>query len=198
MSTRLASLNQVKTFLRIPLAETGLDSVLGTLLEAVSNDCELYCGRTFAQQTVVDEAYDGGGEAFCVKNFPVDPDADFILKTTGFYTTIESGFYTTVNLLDTQFVVDYPSGIVSLQAGLKFPSTKNSIFASYTGGYAVTGDLAAPGATTKVNVPDTLSQAVCFLTASRFRFQQNSIDVDTLNKHEEYAHNKWAPFVRTA
>ena len=148
MSTRLASLNQLKTALRIPLTETALDSVLGTLLEAVSNECETYCGRTFAVQTLTDEPYEGGGDALCVRSFPVDSTKPFNVKTTGFYTTIESGFYNTVDLLDTQFSVDYERGMLTLMAGLKFPTEKNSIFLTYTGGYSVTGDLAAPGATT--------------------------------------------------
>lgn len=197
MATRLASLNDVKSILRISTAETSLDTILGGKLETVSQECESYCGRVFAKQTVTDELYDGGGDALCVKNFPVDLSQDFIVKTSGFYATIESGFYTTVTLIETQFTVNAAAGILSLEAGLRFPTTKNSVSLSYTGGYAVTGDLAAPGATTKVNVPASLSESVARLTAKRYLEQQASLTLKELTEEERYARTKWFPYVRT-
>lgn len=198
MGVRLASLNAVKTLLRIPTTETGLDGVLAPLLETMSSDCETYCGRVFASQSVVKEQYDGGGEALCLRNFPVDADATFELFTTGFYTTIESGFYTSVQLQDTQFFVDYLRGILSLQAGLQFPTERNSIFVTYTGGYSVTGDLSYPDGLTVVNVPLQLQRAVAGMTVAEWRFQQGTIEFDEYQKLKDYFETQYGPFVRTA
>lgn len=133
----------MKTYLAISGAEH--DSLLNSLIPAVSEAIENYCRRRFAQESLV-EYYDGGSFSIILARFPV-------LSIDSVYTD-PSGQLNPGTLISSDSYVLYPDpGLLILHSG-KFPSGKRAVKVSYTAGYAT--------------IPDDLKQSATMLVSAWF------------------------------
>lgn len=185
MAERLCSVDELKSFLRIPAAETALNAELGRIIEEVSNQCAQFCGRTFTEDDFTDEKHSGGGRAVVLNNWPVDPDSAVTLKETDGQTQ------TTLQAL--AYDVNYDAGIVKLRGAARFRSGPGAVLASYTAGYPET---AGTGTAAKVDVPAALSRSIRELAAATYRKQQGALSLEDLEKERGYAQCIWAGYSR--
>jgi uncharacterized phiE125 gp8 family phage protein len=183
---RLTSVDDLKTYLRIPATETSRDDLLATIVEEATSDFEGETDRTVAKQAYSNEAHEGGGSKIVLKNYPVDTAETFQLKD------FNADTQTTTIYDSSDYVVDADTGIVTLLGGLTFSPGPNGAQASYNAGYAQTGTAGATDEAT--DVPATLSRSVKVLCAARFKFQQGAITRDELDKEEAAASKIWAGF----
>jgi len=184
MAERLCSVDELKSYLRIPAAETALNTELATIVEEVSGQCALFCGRLFTEDDFADEKHVGGSDVAVLKNWPVDSASAFTVKET-------SGL-TTTTVLATNYDVNYSAGIVKLRSG-RFRSGPGAVLVSYTGGYAAS---AGTGTAAKTDVPASLSRSIRELAAATYRKQQGVLTAEELEKERTYAKRIWSGYSR--
>lgn len=188
MATKLASLNKLKTHLRIPSAETALDTLLTAFLESVSSDCERYCGRTFARTTYTDESYDPAGNLLGLRAYPVDTAVTFTLKEKR---VVVVGVPSTTTIPATDYKVSAVNGVIRLLGGRIFEIGTEALV-TYTAGY--TEDVTA--GTAQVLVPAGLEGSVVRLSSARYKHQQGVITDLELESAEKNALRSWAAYAR--
>lgn len=171
----LCSLNELKDYLRIPSAETGLDTTLTTLISDALARAEKRTERTFLATGYANEVYPGNAlQSLLLKNYPVDDAATFQLKDYN----VDTG----LTILDTaDYAVDYEFGIVRLRGGLVFAEGPDSVRVTYTAGYSTTGT----GDDEKLDVPGMLPRESRVYCAAMFRYQQNAITKEEMEAAEE-------------
>jgi hypothetical protein len=184
MAERLCSVDELKSYLRIPAAETALNTELGIIVEEVSDQCAKFCGRTFTENDFADEKHPGGSDVAVLKNWPVDSASAFTVE--------ETDGITPVTVLATNYDVNYSAGIVKLRSG-KFRSGPGAVLVSYTAGYAET---AGTGTAAKVDVPASLSRSIRELAAATYRKQQGALGLEELEKERTYAKRIWSGYSR--
>lgn len=184
MAERLCSVDELKSFLRIPAAETALDAELGTIVEEVSDLCNKFCGRLFTEDDYTDEQHPGGSDVAVLKNWPVDPDSTVTVK--------EFSGLTSTTVLASNYDVNYSVGIIKLRSG-RFRSGPGAVLVSYTAGYA---ENAGTGTAAKVDVPPSLSRSIRELAAATYRKQRGALELEELEKERTYAKRIWAGYSR--
>lgn len=182
----LCSLNELKLHLRVPTAETALDTVLTTLMDDVTSRCERLTERTFLATGYSNEVYPGNGlNSLLLKNYPVDSAAIFQLKD---YST-DIG----LTVLDTaDYAVDYEKGIVRLRGGLTFAPGPDSARVTYTAGYATSGT----GDDEKIGAPDELGRSVRDYAAALHRKRLGAIGYDEFESETKCAEKVWYGYAR--
>ncbi len=181
---RLASVDELKAVLRIPLSESSLDVQLGDLLDEVGDECERITGRTFTEGTFTDEPHPGGCDSIVLKNRPVSTSpAPVVSEVDAFGST---------SVLDAnEYLVDYAFGIIRLRPGRRFVSGPvGTVLVTYDAGYAASGT----GNTAKIAVPPSLSRSAKDLAAARFLKDRGAMEQKDLDAAEERARRFWAGF----
>lgn len=188
MSIKLASLNKLKTFLRIPASETSLDTLLTGYLESVSSDCERYCGRTFARTAYTDESYNVEGTVFALRAFPVDTAVAVVLKEKR---VVVIGVPATNTIPASDYTVQAINGVIRLLGGRRF-EVDTEVLVTYTAGYLE--NIAA--GTAQVLVPEGLDAAVVRLAAARYKHQQGVITDLELELADKNSLRSWTTYGR--
>lgn len=186
MAPRLTSVDALKTFLRIASAETALDSILATVIEAVSDDCERFCVRSFTKTAYSNEVHPGGSDSVVLNQYPVNTAEIFQLKNYDDQ-TLETTIAAT-----SEYTLDAEKGIVKLLAGLSFSRGASAIQVTYNAGYATSGS----GTSLKVAVPVGLEESIKRLAKARFLNQQGSVTEDELAVAEKAAREAWSSYLR--
>lgn len=162
MSVSLCSVNDMKSALRIPQAETSQDVVLGGFINNASARCQRVCDRIFTYATYTGDLYDGGGRTtISLRQWPVDSGATFTLQYMNAFTQIQQ-----YDVSD--YIVLWDRGIVELLSGLRFPKGPGSVISTFSAGYQPTGT----GNDAQVGVPDDLSDQVKDYAVILYQAQQ--------------------------
>lgn len=191
MAARLTSVDELKTELRIPAAETAYDSLFGDLIEEVSRECEEHCDRVFTEADYENEQHRGGVDSIVVRNWPItDPD-NVTVEVTGL---LDSEITEEFDADD--FIVQAETGIIRLKGGLRFPSgPRGTVLVSYSGGYPEIGTtLSAEDTTRKADVPASLSRSVRELCVAVWKKRQDAITAEDLEKARAAARRQWSAF----
>ena len=122
-ATTIIELTDIRAFLSIPVAQTGKDSLLISLLDAYNGKMENYLGVTMINTTYT-EYYDGNGtDTLFLKHYPIvsitslsiDDTALSVVADTDFYIEGEEGFIRLVD--DTFSTTDYHNVDIVYVAG---------------------------------------------------------------------------------
>lgn len=184
MSLQLCSLNELKNYLRFPLAETSQDALLLQQIYEASSECETVCDRSFTYASLVDDIYDGhGGENLVLDNWPVDPSANFIFQYLSAWDqimTYDAGDY----------IVQYDRGIIKLLGGLRFPKRRGGVQATYSYGYQPSGP-DPTSADYKIVTTDDLARKVKEYAGVLYKGQQGAIEQKELEAAKELIEKSW-------
>ena len=97
-STTIVTLSEMRSFLNIPTAQTGKDSLLIDLLDSYNDEIELYLGVTMINSTYT-EYYDGNGtDCLFLKHYPIGTittltiDDEAQTENTDFYKYAGEGY----------------------------------------------------------------------------------------------------------
>lgn len=184
MANRLVSIADLKTALRIPSAETALDTDLGAVIELISGDCQDDTYRNFKKQAYTDETHPGGASQIILKQFPVDTSQTFTLKE------YDGNSVSVIATAD--YSLDDVAGIVTLRFGAKFADQPDAVRVDYTAGYAEAGT----GNTLKVGVPEGLSALVLELTKAKWNFDKGVIDATEYHDSRKEVSRSWKRYRR--
>lgn len=182
MAVRLTSVDELKTLLRIPAAETGLDVRLAALIEEVGDECERWTSRTFTKQGYANEAYRGGGGVVVLRQRPIDSGATLQVKSV-------SGAGTTI-FDPADYATDYDRGIIRLLGGLTFSAESNGAQITYTAGYVSQGTTTAQ----KIAVPGDLSRSVRKIAASIYYKEAGIFTEKMLSESRDAAKSIWSTY----
>lgn len=195
---QLASLNMVKNYLRVPLTETGLDTILTQILQAVSQDCETFCDRIFTAGTYTERIYEAGlGRVLTVKNYPVDLSKPFIItqfsQVGGF--DFEIPLTTAPEVVSSDFyTVNKDNGVIYFLDETQLGRGTQTVEIQYTAGYPVPTGAAADAYT---QVPLDLAQSVVEMVAAKYRRQTGAIDAKAFKDERDLVYEKWLEYQRT-
>jgi uncharacterized phiE125 gp8 family phage protein len=182
----LCSLNELKANLRIPTAETILDTALNLLITQATSSVERLAERTFESTGYSNEVYAGNGlTSVLLRNYPVSDSEIFQLKDY----TVDQGL---VVLDPNDYAVDFDKGIVRLRGGLSFAPGPDSVRVTYTAGYALTGT----SDDEKVGVPDDLSSSVSDYCKNRYNHRAGAISTDDWKEAQVEAQKIWYGYAR--
>jgi len=151
---KLVSAADIKTYLNF--SSTNQDTLIGEMIEQVSEDIQSYCDRTFTEGTDVLEYPIGGGKYLSLKRFPITSvshvryNTDFDFTDSG--DDVDSDSYTISGDFD-------DLGLIFFK-GYKWHNAEGSLQVKYTGGYADTAGI--------LNVPDDLKKACIIQVAYLF------------------------------
>jgi len=125
--TELCTLNEFKTYKKIPIANDKEDAVISQQITQVSSFIKLYCGRTFVDYSVTPKVV-------YPKKFPIYVEEFPITSAIVEYSTDNGTTYTTL-VEGTDYFIDYEEGILYFAN----PNTINltgfkPIKLTYTGG----------------------------------------------------------------
>ena len=119
-TTTIVTLAEMRSFLNIPDAQTGKDSLLIDLLDSYNAEMELYLGVTMINSTYT-ETYDGNGtDSLFLKHYPIVSvttltiDDTAFTENTDFYVHGEEGY---IKLDDDTFTVDLNNVDIVYKAG---------------------------------------------------------------------------------
>lgn len=196
MSVILASLNSVKNILRIPLAETALDTALSVKIITASAKCENVTNRSFTYKTYSNDTYSGAGQRRIVlRNYPVDQNVPFLLQYLSSWSQI--GSYDS-----TDYAVKYDSGIVTLLGGLLFPRGPSSVYVGYSAGYRPAGtdgiNTVSTDPTYYISVPDDLTDAVARYAVLLYRDQQGEMEKKEVDQEKDSIQSEFLSYGRIA
>ena len=166
---KLVSEANVRTYLNF--SSTNQDTLIGELIEQVSEDIQSYCDRTFTAGTDVLEYPLGGGPYLSLKRFPItsvshvryNSDYDF----TDSADDIDSDDYTTHGDFGDQGMIYYE--------GRPWHKARGALQVKYTGGYSDTAGV--------LNVPDDLKKA-CIMQVSYLMDRRKSMGVRNVSGQE--------------
>lgn len=129
----IASLADVKAYLKIPATDTSQDALLTIMIDAVTSQVEAHCGISFtnsARTDTLDYRRDGNG-------------IDTVYLSVAPVTSVQSVMDGAVSITDFNFTTD---GILTIKSPAYFTGPSFSLVVSYTAGYiAVPGALALAG-----------------------------------------------------
>tara|TARA_A100001515_G_scaffold116526_1_gene98302 strand:- start:76 stop:714 length:639 start_codon:yes stop_codon:yes gene_type:complete len=169
MAIKLVSVANVRTYLNF--SSTNQDTLLGELVEQVSEDIQNYCDRLFTAATDELEYPVGGGKYLSLKRFPIttithiryNVDSDFSDSADD----ISSDDYKySASLKDEGLVFLKRSKLkaqlnnMTYSTGYVWPDDPDSLQVKYTGGYGNTAGV--------LNVPDDLKKACVIQVAYLF------------------------------
>jgi hypothetical protein len=162
----LTSLNTAKNFLKIPLAETGTDSMIEIFINSASEDCERYCDRKFKQASYVETHLGKGGNLLILNQWPIISITELRIDTAADFTSSDS-------LIDSDdYMVGDSYNTLYLKNGKVFPNTRGfiSIRVSYDAGFSP--------------VPSSLEHACLWLVSYYYKMWNNS-NIGRPNKSKE-------------
>jgi hypothetical protein len=153
----LVSLNDMKTYLGIPLVDVTHDLFLTMQLQVVTEAVEGYCNRKFSQATYT--------QTFYRKDFVVSPDSLslFHYPLVSVASILEKELSSDPGLAVSGYGFHIPSGRVFMPSG-RFFSNGNLIEVQYDAGYA--------------SVPMIILNVVYSLVQERFNKKVNGIDLN--------------------
>ena len=169
MAIKLVSVANVRAYLNF--SSTNQDTLLGELIEQVSEDIQNYCDRTFTAATNELEYPVGGGQYLSLKRFPIttithiryNVDSDFSDSADD----ISSDDYKYAASLKDQGLVFYKRSKLNIQlsnmtyaSGYVWPNDPDSLQVKYTGGYSDTAGV--------LDVPSDLKKACTMQVAYLF------------------------------
>ena len=169
MAIKLVSVANVRTYLNF--TSTNQDTLLGELIEQVSEDIQNYCDRLFTAATDELEYPVGGGQYLSLKRFPITTithiryniDSDFSDSADD----ISSDDYKYAASLKDQGLVFYKRSKLNIQlnnmtyaSGYVWPNDPDSLQVKYTGGYGNTAGV--------LDVPSDLKKACAVQVAYLF------------------------------
>ena len=184
MAIKLVSVANVRTYLNF--SSTNQDTLLGELVEQVSEDIQNYCDRTFTRGTDTLEYPIGGGKYLSLKRFPIvsiahiryNIDSDFSDSTDD----ISSDDYKFSASLKDEGLVFLKRSKLRVQLSNRtyntnyvWPDDPDSLQVKYTGGYGNTAGV--------LNVPDDLKKA-CVIQVAYLFDRRKSLGVRTVSGQE--------------
>jgi hypothetical protein len=122
MKVTIASLADVKSYLKIPVADTSQDAILTIMLDAVTSQIETHCGISFTNLTrtdTLDFHRDGNG-------------VDTIYLSVAPVTSIQSVMDDSVPVTSFNFTTD---GILTITSPPTFTGKRFSVVVEYLAGY---------------------------------------------------------------
>lgn len=128
-SNALTTLNQAKTFCKIPLAETSLDSMIELYINAASDYLERECDRKFKSQTFTEIRHGRKQNIVLLKDYPCTAISSLKVDSSGLFTSPD-----TVIPPSDYGVGDDGNSLVLLNRVL--PNGYNNVQIVYTAGYA--------------------------------------------------------------
>lgn len=130
LSYALTTVARLKTFLGVTTVAD--DTLLESIVNAVTEFVEGYCDRRFKQTTYTDEKYDGTGRAnLLLRNWPVDTATAVVVKRRSSLLNINDW----VTLSSDLFIIDYRNGIVTAKSGSDFYLEPQYYSLTYKAGY---------------------------------------------------------------
>tara|TARA_Y100001973_G_C5147858_1_gene306407 strand:- start:290 stop:928 length:639 start_codon:yes stop_codon:yes gene_type:complete len=184
MAIKLVSVANVRTYLNF--SSTNQDTLIGELIEQVSEDIQNYCDRLFTAATDELEYPVGGGQYLSLKRFPITTithiryniDSDFSDSADD----ISSDDYKYAASLKDQGLVFYKRSKLKVQlsnityaSGYVWPDDPDSLQVKYTGGYGNTAGV--------LNVPDDLKKA-CVIQVSYLFDRRKSLGTSNVSGQE--------------
>ena len=184
MAIKLVSVADVRTYLNF--TSTNQDTLLGELIEQVSEDIQNYCDRTFTRGTDTLEYPIGGGKYLSLKRFPIvsiahiryNIDSDFSDSADD----ISSDDYKYSASLKDEGLVFLKRSKLRVQlsnktydSGYVWPDDPDSLEVKYTGGYTDTAGV--------LDVPDDLKKA-CVIQVSYLFDRRKSLGVRNVSGQE--------------
>lgn len=169
MAIKLVSVANVRTYLNF--TSTNQDTLLGELIEQVSEDIQNYCDRIFTRGTDTLEYPIGGGQYLSLKRFPIVSIAHIRYNIDGDFSDsaddISSDDYKYSASLKDEGLVFLKRSKLRVQlsnktynSGYVWPDDPDSLEVKYTGGYTDTAGV--------LDVPDDLKKACIMQTAYLF------------------------------
>ena len=166
---KLVSEANVRTYLNF--SSTNQDTLIGELIEQVSEDIQSYCDRTFTAGTDVLEYPLGGGPYLSLKRFPItsvshvryNSDYDF----TDSADDIDSDDYTVAGNFGDSGLIYYK--------GKKWTAVEDALEVKYTGGYSDTAGI--------LDVPADLKKA-CIMQVAYLFDRRKTLGVRTASGQE--------------
>ena len=184
MAIKLVSVANVRTYLNF--SSTNQDTLIGELIEQVSEDIQNYCDRLFTAATDELEYPVGGGQYLSLKRFPITTithiryniDSDFSDSADD----ISSDDYKYAASLKDQGLVFYKRSKLKVQlsnityaSGYVWPDDPDRLQVKYTGGYGNTAGV--------LNVPDDLKKA-CVIQVSYLFDRRKSLGTSNVSGQE--------------
>ena len=184
MAIKLVSVADVRTYLNF--TSTNQDTLLGELIEQVSEDIQNYCDRTFTRGTDTLEYPIGGGQYLSLKRFPIvsiahiryDIDGDFSDSADDIAT---DDYKYSASLKDQGLVFLKRSKLrvqlsnKTYNSGYVWPDDPDSLEVKYTGGYTDTAGV--------LDVPDDLKKA-CIMQVAYLFDRRKSLGTRNLSGQE--------------
>ena len=184
MAIKLVSVANVRTYLNF--TSTNQDTLLGELIDQVSEDIQNYCDRTFTRGTDTLEYPIGGGQYLSLKRFPIvsiahiryDIDGDFSDSADDIAT---DDYKYSASLKDQGLVFLKRSKLrvqlsnKTYNSGYVWPDDPDSLEVKYTGGYTDTAGV--------LDVPDDLKKA-CIMQVAYLFDRRKSLGTRNLSGQE--------------